>query len=87
MKRLEFDPAAFEDLGWWIEKDRKKALQIVKLVEAIQRDPFRGLTLAKTLVQEKVGSDNPHFAFRPFPLQFFLCAVNYWQVFSCFCAS
>jgi toxin YoeB len=40
---LEFDPAAFEDLAWWIEKDRKQALRIVKLIEAVQRDPFQGL--------------------------------------------
>lgn len=24
-RSLEFDPAAFEDLAWWIEQDRKKA--------------------------------------------------------------
>jgi len=23
---LEFDPAAFEDLTWWVEQDRKQAL-------------------------------------------------------------
>jgi toxin YoeB len=39
---LEFDPTAFEDLAWWIEQDRKKALKIVKLIEAVQRDPFQG---------------------------------------------
>ena len=43
MKNLEFDSAAFEDLAWWIEKDRKQALRIIKLVQAIQRDPFTGL--------------------------------------------
>jgi toxin YoeB len=40
---LEFDHAAFEDLAWWIEKDRKTALRIIKLIEATQRDPFRGI--------------------------------------------
>jgi len=39
---LEFDPAGFEDLSWWIEKDRKKAMRIVDLIKKIQRDPFRG---------------------------------------------
>lgn len=39
---LEFDPAGFEDLAWWIAKDRKTALKIIKLIEAVQRDPFRG---------------------------------------------
>jgi toxin YoeB len=40
-RSLEFDPTAFEDLASWIEQDRKKALKIVKLIEAIQRDRFR----------------------------------------------
>jgi toxin YoeB len=42
VKSLEFDPSAFEDLAWWVEKDRKKALRIIELVREIQRDPFRG---------------------------------------------
>jgi len=44
-KNLEFDHSAFEDLAWWIEKDRKKALRIVKLIKEnkeIQRSPFEG---------------------------------------------
>lgn len=41
-RSLEFDSTAFEDLAWWIEQDRRKALKIVKLIEAIQRDPFQG---------------------------------------------
>ena len=42
MRNLEFDPAAFEDLAWWIQKDRKKALRIVKLIKEVQRHPFEG---------------------------------------------
>ncbi|MBN1931680.1 MAG: type II toxin-antitoxin system YoeB family toxin [Desulfobacterales bacterium] len=42
VKRLEFDPAGFEDLGWWIEKDRKKALKIIKLIKEMQCNPFEG---------------------------------------------
>ncbi|MDY6951207.1 MAG: hypothetical protein SWE60_06830 [Thermodesulfobacteriota bacterium] len=30
-KNLESDPAGFEALACWIEKDRKKAMRIVKL--------------------------------------------------------
>ena len=41
-KSLEFDQDAFEDLAWWIEKDRKKALRIVKLIEEVRRQPFEG---------------------------------------------
>ena len=28
---MEFDPDGFEDLAWWIEQDRKKALRISEL--------------------------------------------------------
>jgi toxin YoeB len=52
---LEFDPAAFEDLAWWIEQDRKKALRIVKLIEAIQRDPFQGLGEPEPLKHDLAG--------------------------------
>ncbi|MBM3130910.1 MAG: Txe/YoeB family addiction module toxin [Chloroflexi bacterium] len=55
MKNLDFDPAAFEDLAWWIEKDRKQALRIVKLIEAIQRDPFRGTGQPEPLKHELAG--------------------------------
>jgi len=40
---LEFDVAAFEDLAWWIEQDRQKALRIVALIKDVQRDPFKGI--------------------------------------------
>jgi len=40
---LEFDTAAFEDLAWWIQQDRNKALRIVNLIKDVQRDPFRGI--------------------------------------------
>ena len=55
MKSLEFDPAAFEDLAWWIEHDRKQALRIIKLVEAIQRDPFQGIGKPEPLRHELAG--------------------------------
>lgn len=52
---LEFDPAAFEDLAWWIEKDRKKALRIVKLIKEIQRDPSSRAGKAEPLRHELSG--------------------------------
>jgi len=55
VKSLEFDPAAFEDLAWWIERDRKQALRIIKLVEAIQRDPFQGIGKPEPLRHELAG--------------------------------
>jgi toxin YoeB len=51
-RSLEFDPTGFEDLAWWIEQDRKKALKIVKLIEAIQRDPFEGIGQPESLKHE-----------------------------------
>jgi toxin YoeB len=52
---LEFDTAAFEDLAWWVEKDRKKALRIIKLIKEIQRDPFAGTGKAEPLKHEFAG--------------------------------
>ncbi len=40
---VEFDEAGFEDFGYWIQKDRKKAMRILKLIRDIQRTPFEGL--------------------------------------------
>jgi toxin YoeB len=39
---LEFDQDGFDDLAWWVEEDRKKALRIIKLIKEVQRDPFTG---------------------------------------------
>ena len=43
MRNLEFDIAALEDLAWWIQQDRNKALRIVSLIKETHRDPFRGI--------------------------------------------
>jgi toxin YoeB len=32
-----------EDLTFWVETDRKIALRVLGLVEAVVRDPFRGI--------------------------------------------
>jgi toxin YoeB len=40
---LEFAPDAFEDLAWWITKDRAKAIRIIRLIREVLRDPFEGL--------------------------------------------
>jgi len=52
---LEFDPAAFEDLAWWIEQNRKKAMQIIKLIREVQRDPYAGLGKPERLKHELAG--------------------------------
>lgn len=55
VKSLEFDASAFEDLAWWIEQDRDKALKIIKLIKDVQRDPFRGIGKPEPLRHELAG--------------------------------
>ena len=55
VKSLEFDPNGFEDLAWWVEKDRRKALRIIKLIKEIQRDPFTGTGKPEPLKHELSG--------------------------------
>ena len=38
-----FQPEFLEDLHYWIETDRKVALRVLKLVEAVLSDPFAGI--------------------------------------------
>ncbi len=55
MKNLEFDADAFEDLAWWIENDRKKALKIIKLIREVQRNPFEGTGQPEALKHDLSG--------------------------------
>jgi toxin YoeB len=32
-----------EDLEYWVEKERKTALRVLKLMDAVLRDPFHGI--------------------------------------------
>lgn len=54
-RSLEFDAAAFEDLAWWVEQDRNKALRIIKLIKEVQRDPFHGMGKPEPLRHELAG--------------------------------
>jgi toxin YoeB len=38
-----FQPEFREDLRYWVETDRRTALRIFKLLEAVMRDPFNGI--------------------------------------------
>ena len=38
-----FHPEFREDLRYWVEADRKVALRILELIEAVLRDPFTGI--------------------------------------------
>jgi len=42
-RSLVFDRNFLEDLTHWVSADRKTALRILELVEAIRRDPFDGV--------------------------------------------
>jgi toxin YoeB len=55
VRSLEFDIAAFEDLAWWIQQDRSKALRIVNLVRDVQREPFKGIGKPEPLKHELKG--------------------------------
>jgi toxin YoeB len=38
-----FHPEFREDLRYWVRTDRKAALRVLDLVEAVLRDPFAGI--------------------------------------------
>lgn len=38
-----FQPEFREDLRFWVETNRKTAIKVLHLVEAIMRDPFEGI--------------------------------------------
>jgi toxin YoeB len=38
-----FHPEFREDLRYWVDTDLKTALRVLQLVEAVLRDPFRGM--------------------------------------------
>jgi len=50
-----FDPMFIEDLRWWVNTDRKAALCLLDLVDAVLRDPFTGIGKAEPL--KYLGSD------------------------------
>jgi toxin YoeB len=43
MRRAVFQPESIEDLKFWVATDRKTALRVLGLVEAVLRDPFNGV--------------------------------------------
>ena len=50
-----FDPSFVEDLRYWVETDRRTALRLLDLVEAVLRDPFTGIGKPEPL--KYLGSD------------------------------
>jgi toxin YoeB len=37
------EPECLEDLRWWVDTNRKTALRVFELIEAVMRDPFSGI--------------------------------------------
>jgi toxin YoeB len=52
---LEFDISALDDLAWWVEQDRSKALRIIRLIRDIQKEPFTGTGKPEPLKHELKG--------------------------------
>ena len=42
-RQAVFQPEFREDLQYWVKTDRKSALRILELVEAVMKDPFAGI--------------------------------------------
>jgi toxin YoeB len=55
VRSLEFDAAAFDDLAWWVQHDRKQALRIIELIQETQRDPFAGKGKPEPLKHKLAG--------------------------------
>jgi toxin YoeB len=52
---VDFLPKFREDLAWFIKNDRRAALRILELVEAIIADPFVGIGKPEPLRFELAG--------------------------------
>ncbi len=50
-----FQPEFIEDLRYWVETDRRTAKRLLELVQAILKDPFRGMGKPEPL--KYLGSD------------------------------
>jgi toxin YoeB len=43
LRSAVFQPEFIEDLRYWVQTDRKLAIRVFDLIEAILRDPFDGI--------------------------------------------
>jgi toxin YoeB len=50
-----FDIEFRRDLEFWIKVDRKIALKVMELVEAVMREPFQGIGKPEALKHELAG--------------------------------
>ena len=51
-----FHPRFIEDLSFWIGADRTVALRLLKLIEAVLRDPFQGPGKPEPLRHQLAGT-------------------------------
>jgi toxin YoeB len=54
-RRADFLSKFREDLVWWINTDRKTALRVLEIVEAVLADPFAGIGKPEPLRHEFAG--------------------------------
>jgi toxin YoeB len=50
-RSLVTEPECLEDLRWWVDTNRKTALRVFDLIEAVMRDPFSGIGKPEHLTQ------------------------------------
>lgn len=55
MRNLEFDASALEDLAWWVQNDRRKALRLLRLIQETQKELFGGIGKPEPLKYELAG--------------------------------
>ncbi|MBK1692494.1 toxin YoeB [Ectothiorhodospira mobilis] len=55
MRQILLDPAALEDLQWWLRHDHRTARKILDLIEEAARDPFEGRGKPEALKFELSG--------------------------------
>jgi len=55
MKKIIFDPRAFEDFNNWAKADKKIHQKIVELIRDVVRSPFAGLGKPEPLKHEYKG--------------------------------
>jgi toxin YoeB len=51
-----FQPEFLQDLRWWMENDRKVALRVLELVDAVLKDPFQGVGRPEPLKYQLAGA-------------------------------
>ncbi len=55
MKKVAFEPEAFEQLSEWGKEDKKVFKKLLELIKDIQREPFSGIGKPEPLKYELQG--------------------------------